>query len=206
MWTGGGDGTTISDPANWGRTVLSPVDDLCFTNDTALAVSVPADFTASSLNFFGTGSVTVTGSGADGDAAKTLTVGKIVSTSSAANTFNCPVAFTTDYNVNSAGPAEVPYGVTAAGWGTVDGPGGLRLSGSSFTFSADTVTIDGNATLAAGGKLYAKNLTGVNGQTLTIGGRSFAVNDITRITVDATSVTHNTVSISYDGTSANVFS
>ena len=43
-----------------------------------------------------------------------------------------------------------------------------------------------------------------DGQTLTIGGRSFAVNDITRITVDATSVTQNTVSISYDGTSANV--
>ena len=43
-----------------------------------------------------------------------------------------------------------------------------------------------------------------DGQTLTIGGRSFAVSDITRITVDATSVTKNTVSISYDGTSANV--
>ena len=43
-----------------------------------------------------------------------------------------------------------------------------------------------------------------DGQTLTIGGRSFAVSDITRITVDATSVTQNTVSISYDGTSANV--
>ena len=41
---------------------------------------MPADFTASSLNFFGTGSVTVNGSGAGGDAAKTLTIGKIVST------------------------------------------------------------------------------------------------------------------------------
>ena len=168
FWTGGGDGTTISDPANWGRTVLSPVDDLCFTNDTALAVSVPADFTASSLNFFGTGSVTVNGSGAGGDAAKTLTIGKIVSTSSAANTFNCPVAFTTDYNVNSAGPVEFPNGVTAAGWGAVDGAGGLRLAGTSFTFTADTVTISGNATLAAGAKLSAKNLTGASGQTLTI--------------------------------------
>ncbi len=168
FWTGGGDGTTISDPANWGRTVLSPVDDLCFTNDTALAVSVPADFTASSLNFFGTGSVTVNGSGAGGDAAKTLTIGKIVSTSSAANTFNCPVAFTTDYNVNSAGPVEFANGVTAAGWGAVDGAGGLRLVGSSFTFTADTVTISGNATLAAGAKLSAENLTGASGQTLTI--------------------------------------
>ena len=168
FWTGGGDGSTISDPANWGRTVLSPVDDLCFTNDTALTVSVPADFTASSLNFFGTGSVTVTGSGADGDAAKTLTIGKIVSTSSAANTFNCPVAFTTDYNVNSAGPVEFANGVTAAGWGAVDGAGGLRLAGTSFTFTADTVTISGNATLAAGAKLSAKNLTGASGQTLTI--------------------------------------
>ena len=168
FWTGGGDGSTISDPANWGRTVLSPVDDLCFTNDTALAVSMPADFTASSLNFFGTGSVTVNGSGAGGDAAKTLTVGKIVSTSSAANTFNCPVAFTTDYNVNSAGPVEFPNGVTAAGWGAVDGAGGLRLSGSTFTFTADAVTLDGNVTLAAGGKLYAKTLTGASGQTLTI--------------------------------------
>ena len=170
FWTGGGDGETISDPANWGRSVLSPVDDLCFTNATALVLSMPADFTASSLNFFGTGTVTINGviPGGDATTAKTLTIGKIVSTSAAANTFNCPVAFTTDYNVNSAGPAEFPYGVTAAGWGTVDGPGGLRLSGSSFTFSADTVTIDGNATLAAGGKLYAKTLTGVNGQTLTI--------------------------------------
>ena len=168
FWTGGGDGTTISDPANWGRTVLSPVDDLCFTNDTALAVSVPADFTASSLNFFGTGSVTVNGSGAGGDAANTLTIGKIVSTSSAANTFNCPVAFTTDYNVNSAGPVEFPNGVTAAGWGAVDGAGGLRLAGTSFTFTADTVTISGNATLAAGAKLSAENLTGASGQTLTI--------------------------------------
>lgn len=168
FWTGGGDGSTISDPANWGRTVLSPVDDLCFTNDTALAVSVPADFTASSLNFFGTGSVTVNGSGAGGDAAKTLTIGKIVSTSSAANTFNCPVAFTTDYNVNSAGPVEFANGVTAAGWGAVDGVGGLRLSGSTFTFTADTVTLDDNVTLAAGAKLSAKNLTGASGQTLTI--------------------------------------
>ncbi len=168
FWTGGGDGSTISDPANWGRTVLSPVDDLCFTNDTALAVSMPADFTASSLNFFGTGSVTVNGSGADGDAAKTLTVGKIVSTSSAANTFNCPVAFTTDYNVNSAGPVEFPNGVTAAGWGAVDGAGGLRLSGSTFTFTADTVTLDDNVTLAAGAKLSVENLTGASGQTLTI--------------------------------------
>ena len=168
FWTGGGDGTTISDPANWGRAVLSPVDDLCFTNDTALAVSMPADFTASSLNFFGTGSVTVNGSGAGGDAANTLTIGKIVSTSSAANTFNCPVAFTTDYNVNSAGPVEFANGVTAAGWGAVDGAGGLRLSGSTFTFTADTVTLDDNVTLAAGAKLSAENLTGASGQTLTI--------------------------------------
>ena len=168
FWTGGGDGTTISDPANWGRAVLSPVDDLCFTNDTALAVSMPANFTASSLNFFGTGAVTVNGSGAGGDAANTLTVGKIVSTSSAANTFNCPVAFTTDYNVNSAGPVEFATGVTAAGWGAVDGAGGLRLAGSSFTFTADTVTLDDNVTLAAGANLFAKNLTGASGQTLTI--------------------------------------
>ena len=170
FWTGGGDGVTISDPANWGRAVLSPVDDLCFTNDTALVLSMPADFTASSLNFFGTGTVTVNGIAAGGDAttAKTLTIGKIVSTSAAANTFNCPVAFTTDYNVNSAGPAEFPLGVTAAGWGTVDGPGGLRLSGSAFTFTADDVIISGNVTLASGGKLYARNLTGVSGQTLTI--------------------------------------
>ena len=170
FWTGGGDGETISDPANWGRAVISPVDDLCFTNDTALVLSMPADFTASSLNFFGTAAVTVNGviPGGDATTAKTLTIGKIVSTSAAANTFNCPVAFTTDYNVNSAGPAEFPYGVTAMGWGTVDGAGGLRLSGPTFTFTADTVTISGNATLAAGGKLYAKTLTGVNGQTLTI--------------------------------------
>ncbi|MBP5225913.1 MAG: hypothetical protein J6336_00850 [Kiritimatiellae bacterium] len=170
FWTGGGDGETISDPANWGRTVLSPVDDLCFTNATALVLSMPADFTASSLNFFGTGAVTVNGVTPGGDASteRTLTIGKIVSTSAAANTFNCPVAFTTDYNVNSAGPAEFPYGVTAAGWGTVDGPGGLRLSGPTFTFTADTVTIDGNTTLAAGGKLFAHNLTGSGNHTLTL--------------------------------------
>ncbi len=183
FWTGGGDGETISDPANWGRAVISPVDDLCFTNDTALVLSMPADFTASSLNFFGTGAVTVNGvvPGGDATTAKTLTIGKIVSTSAAANTFNCPVAFTTDYNVNSAGPAEFPYGVTAMGWGTVDGAGGLRLSGPTFTFSADTVTISGNATLAAGGKLYANNLTGVSGQTLTIesGSRVELTGDLT---------------------------
>lgn len=43
-----------------------------------------------------------------------------------------------------------------------------------------------------------------NGQTLTIGQKAFNVSGITQITIDETSVEANTVSISYDGTSANV--
>ena len=43
-----------------------------------------------------------------------------------------------------------------------------------------------------------------NGQTLTVGNRSFATGDITQITVDDAAVTANTVSIAYDGTSATV--
>ena len=50
----------------------------------------------------------------------------------------------------------------------MDGVGGLRLSGSTFTFTADTVTLDDNVTLAAGAKLSAKNLTGASGQTLPV--------------------------------------
>ena len=43
-----------------------------------------------------------------------------------------------------------------------------------------------------------------NGQTLTICSKSFAVSDINRIYVDETVVSDNTVSVSYDGTSASV--
>ena len=43
-----------------------------------------------------------------------------------------------------------------------------------------------------------------NGQTLTIGQKAFNVSGITQITIDETSVEANTVSISYDGISANV--
>ena len=43
-----------------------------------------------------------------------------------------------------------------------------------------------------------------DGQTLTIGQKAFNVSGITQITIDETSVEANTVSISYDGISANV--
>lgn len=43
-----------------------------------------------------------------------------------------------------------------------------------------------------------------NGQTLTIQGKSFAVSDISRIDIDETTVDANTVSVSYNGTSATV--
>ena len=43
-----------------------------------------------------------------------------------------------------------------------------------------------------------------NGQTLTIGQKAFNMSDITQMTIDDTDVTANTVSVSYDGTSATV--
>lgn len=43
-----------------------------------------------------------------------------------------------------------------------------------------------------------------NGQMLTIGHKAFSVSDITQITVDDTAVEANTVSVSYNGTSATV--
>ena len=43
-----------------------------------------------------------------------------------------------------------------------------------------------------------------NGQTLTIQGKSFSTSDITKISIDESAVTNNTVSISYSGTSASV--
>lgn len=43
-----------------------------------------------------------------------------------------------------------------------------------------------------------------NGQTLTIGQKAFSMSDITQMTVDYSKVTANTVSVSYDGTSATV--
>ena len=43
-----------------------------------------------------------------------------------------------------------------------------------------------------------------NGRTLTIQGKSFAVSDIGRIYIDETTVDANTVSVSYNGTSASV--
>jgi hypothetical protein len=43
-----------------------------------------------------------------------------------------------------------------------------------------------------------------NGRTLNIGSKSFAVSDISRIYVDESAVSDNTVTVSYDGTSASV--
>ena len=43
-----------------------------------------------------------------------------------------------------------------------------------------------------------------NGRTLNIGSKSFAVSDISRIYVDESAVSDNTVNVSYDGTSASV--
>lgn len=48
------------------------------------------------------------------------------------------------------------------------------------------------------------DMTYAGGTELTVMGKTFSVSDITRIYVDATEVTNNTVSVSYSGTSADV--
>lgn len=50
----------------------------------------------------------------------------------------------------------------------------------------------------------AGNMTYQNGETLTIMGKTFIINDITKIFVDNSEVTDNTVSVSYNGTQATM--
>ena len=47
-------------------------------------------------------------------------------------------------------------------------------------------------------------MTYANGETVTIMGKTFALNDITAMTVDETSVTDGTIGVSYDGSTASV--
>ena len=50
----------------------------------------------------------------------------------------------------------------------------------------------------------AGDMTYQNGETLTIMGKTFIINDITKISVDNSEVTDNTVSVSYSGTKATM--
>ncbi len=170
-WTGGGDGTTMSAPANWGVESISYADDFVFTNDAPLAVNLTADFAGATINFLGTGSVTLNGIMDAGEpvSTNTLSVAQIYSApSAAAALFNCPVRFFDGYDVVSRATNTFALGATATVWKRGQGAGACVLDGD-FEFTADTLVLDGNVTVAAGRTLRAGALTGVYNDSITIG-------------------------------------
>ena len=183
FWTGGGDGATISDPANWGVESISYADDFVFTNEAPLTVNLTADFAGASLNFTGTGAVTLNGVVEDGGNAVTnaLTVGTVYSVAAApAVLFNCPVNFADGYDVASISTNKFALGVTATGWQYAQGPGGCALDGD-FTFTADTLAISGDAVVLDGSSVRAVNMTGVDDDSITLDGNAkvFLSGDLT---------------------------
>ncbi|MBR1394094.1 MAG: carbohydrate-binding domain-containing protein [Prevotella sp.] len=80
----------------------------------------------------------------------------------------------------------------------------IALAAASIAAQAQTLNVvQGNVTYAFAANGDDMTYTD-SGQTLTIQGKSFNVSDITKIAVDETVVSNNTVGISYNGTSAAV--
>ncbi len=74
----------------------------------------------------------------------------------------------------------------------------------TITAGAQTLNVNvGNVTYQFPAS-QTDDMTYSDGTTLTIMGKVFTIDDITSITVDKTTVTDNTVSVEYDGTSASV--
>lgn len=80
----------------------------------------------------------------------------------------------------------------------------LLLLGVSTLAEAQTLNVYQGNTVYAFPAAQAGNMTYSQGKTLTIMGKTFALSDITRMTVDNTDVTDGTVSIAYDGDVATV--
>ncbi len=176
-WTGEGDGETLNDAANWDVDAFAVGDDLCFTNDAPLALKLTGAMTPGGLNLFGAASVSIDGvvEGEGGTVAtNALSIAWIASSSeAAAGIFNCPVNFYGDYIADSSATNRFLLGVTARGWGYATAAGAF-LDGD-FEFTADTLALSDDVTVAPGRTLRAVGLTGVNNNSITIGDNAKAV-------------------------------
>ena len=170
-WTGEGDGETLNDATNWDVDAFAVGDDLCFTNDAPLALKLTGAMTPGGLNFEGSAAVTIDGvvEGEGGTAAtNALSIAWIASSNeAAAGIFNCPVNFYGDYIADSSATNRFLLGVTARGWGYATAAGAF-LDGD-FEFTADTLALSDDVTVAPGRTLRAVGLTGVNNNFITIG-------------------------------------
>lgn len=80
----------------------------------------------------------------------------------------------------------------------------IVLLGLSASISAQTLNVTcGNVTCAFQ-SAQTGTMTYQNGETMTIMGKTFNISDITKMYVDQSEVTDNTVAIAYNGTEATV--
>ena len=129
-------------PANWGRTVLSPVDDLCFTNDTALAVSMPANFTGGT--FLEGGKIVVSAVNGSGTGPATLATGTTLEVAEGGVLGNATVSVSDGATLTFKDGSGLSSAVEATGLVAIAGD--MTFSGSASIAVSD----NGSLTIADG--------------------------------------------------------
>ena len=165
VWTGAAGDGRFTNAANWSpqpESFTAPENVFCFDSAAALVVTVDGDVTTGTLEFAGSGTVTLANPNAA--TTNTLTVTKIVNAATTSPVVNCAVQFADKYlvdcasaSVNFAGGATATYPDPS----TTDNAASHALTGVvNFTADWPGATYANPYTVPNGSTVYGKAISG----------------------------------------------